>query len=252
MVFRIKRCRAGQELIQQHAEGFKKTGILNKAIFESQADYLIFSDGDCIPRRDFIEAHVSHAEPGRFLSAGTFCLPLATSKKIARDDIVDGRAFELAWLRRHGLGPVLKWFKLTATGRTADFLNTLTTTRATWNGHNSSAWKSDVLAVNGFDERMLYGGEDREFGERLKHHGIKPKQIRFSAVCVHLDHTRGYATKESWSRNDAIRTQTRCSRASWTEFGIQRSGKRVEDSAGGSPTAGHLDEVPRPAASRIR
>jgi glycosyltransferase involved in cell wall biosynthesis len=253
---RIERLREQTDLSIRHLwqpdEGFKKTGILNKAILQAQADYLLFSDGDCIPRRDFIEAHVSHAAPGRFLSAGTFWLPLATSKKITKEDVVVGRAFELGWLRRHELGPVLKWLKLTASGRGADLLNAITPTRATWNGHNSSAWKSDVLAVNGFDERMLYGGEDREFGERLRHHGVRPKQIRFSAVCLHLDHTRGYVTDESWSRNRAIRTQTRCSRTSWTEFGIERTGQRVEPPVGGSPASGSLDEIPRPAASRIR
>ena len=29
-------------------------------------DYLVFSDGDCIPRRDFVGTHVEFAEPGRF------------------------------------------------------------------------------------------------------------------------------------------------------------------------------------------
>ena len=177
---------------------------------------------------------------------------MVTSKSVTKDDIVNGRAFELPWLRRNGLGPRLKWFKLTATGRSAELLNTITPTRATWNGHNSSAWKSDVLAVNGFDERMLYGGEDREFGERMRNNGVRPKQIRFSAVCVHLDHTRSYATKESWSRNRAIRTQTQSLKTSWTEFGILRSGNRVEMPVGGSPTMAQLDEIPRTVASLIR
>ena len=44
-------------------------------------------------------------------------------------------------------------------------MNALTPTKPTWNGHNASCWKSDALEVNGFDQRMVYGGEDREFGE---------------------------------------------------------------------------------------
>jgi hypothetical protein len=43
---------------------------------------------------------------------------------------------------------------------------------------------------------MQYGGEDRELGERMMHLGIKGKQIRYSAVCIHLDHPRAYVKEE--------------------------------------------------------
>ena len=52
---------------------------------------------------------------------------------------------------------------------------------------------------------MQYGGLDREVGERLFNLGILSKQIRYSAVCLHLDHKRDYATKETWERNNEIR-----------------------------------------------
>lgn len=34
--------------------GFQKSRILNSALIASQSDYLIFTDQDCIPRKDFI------------------------------------------------------------------------------------------------------------------------------------------------------------------------------------------------------
>src|SRR5687768_17180449 len=43
--------------------GFQKSEILNKAIQASKTDYLIFSDGDCIPRKDFVGVHVMNASP---------------------------------------------------------------------------------------------------------------------------------------------------------------------------------------------
>ena len=81
----------------------------------------------------------------------------------------------------------------------------MTPTNASWNGHNASGWKKDIMAINGFDERMQYGGQDRELGERLFNYGIKSKQIRYSAICVHLDHPRSYKTKESIDKNLEIR-----------------------------------------------
>jgi glycosyltransferase involved in cell wall biosynthesis len=38
--------------IWQEDDGFQKTKILNKAITAADGDYLVFSDGDCIPRKD--------------------------------------------------------------------------------------------------------------------------------------------------------------------------------------------------------
>ena len=109
---------------------------------------------------------------------------------------------------------------MTAGKRLAKVLNAVTPTNASWNGHNASGWKADLIAVNGFDERMQYGGQDRELGERLMNYGIKSKQIRYSAVCIHLDHPRGYKNQESIDKNRAIRSTTRDEKRVWTDFGL--------------------------------
>jgi hypothetical protein len=77
------------------------------------------------------------------------------------------------------------------------------------------------LAVNGFDERMQYGGEDRELGERLFNYGIRSKQIRYSAICVHLDHARGYVNAEAIAKNKAIR-QITAQGVIRTRYGIEK------------------------------
>jgi glycosyltransferase involved in cell wall biosynthesis len=200
--------------------GFQKSEILNQAILVSSTEYLIFSDGDCIPRKDFVEIHVKNAENGYFLSGGYFMLPLGTSIIISRDDIVNGNAFDVNWLCANGLKKSHKTLKLTSVGLPAKLLNLLTPTKATWNGHSSSGWKKDIIDVNGFNEEMQYGGQDRELGERLINSGIKGKQIRYSAICVHLEHNRGYKTSESIQKNEAIRAVTRRLKKVWTEHGI--------------------------------
>lgn len=147
--------------------GFQKSQILNKAIQKCSTPYIIMSDGDCIPRQDFVACHVKYKEEGFFLSGGYFMLPMSISKLISNEDINTGRCFDLKWLKSHGLKRTFKNFKLTAKGFVSWFLNTITPTNASWNGHNASGWKKDILSVNGFDERMQYGGQDRELGERL-------------------------------------------------------------------------------------
>lgn len=199
--------------------GFQKSAILNKAILACKTPYIIMSDGDCIPKKDFVEVHHREREQGRFLSGGYFKLPLTISKAITEEDVEKQNCFHIDWLLERGLKKSFKNNKLTATGWKEKFLNAVTPTRPTWNGHNASGWTKDILEVRGLDERMQYGGQDRELGERLVNLGIKGKQIRYSAIVIHLDHPRGYANKESWAKNYAIRKETRSKKIKQTSHG---------------------------------
>lgn len=221
----IERMRTQTDLVIRHVwqpdEGFQKCRILNKAVLAAETDYLLFTDGDCIPRRDFVAVHAQEAEPGRYLSGTYFKLPMVTSKAITEDDIRSGRCFEVGWLRQHGLGFWRKSYKIAARPQLARFLNRMTTTKCNLKGSNASAWKADVLAVNGFDERMPWGGEDREFGVRLINSGIRPKHVRYNAIVIHLDHARGYVDPEQVKANRALRLYNEKHGVTTTEFGIR-------------------------------
>lgn len=200
--------------------GFQKSQILNKAIVASNYDYLVFTDGDCIPRKDFVEVHNKCRKEGHFLSGGYFKLPMDISVAITRENIINYDCFKLKWLKDRGMSSSFKNNKIISKKFKSKLLNFITPTTPSWNGHNASGWKADILAVNGFDERMQYGGQDRELGERMVNFGIKPIQIRYSTVCLHLDHPRGYATRESINKNKKIRKETKEALKKWTPFGI--------------------------------
>ncbi len=202
--------------------GFRKCEILNQAILASRYGYLVFTDGDCVPRRNFLEEHVRLARPGRFLSGGIVRLPAELSRRLSWADIREDRATDVAWLREQGMRNGRKLWMLTRRQRWARFLDRVTPTRPSFNGHNSSVWKGDLLRVNGFDEGMQYGGLDRELGERLENAGIRGRQVRHRVACVHLDHPRSYESKAGWERNNAIRGQTARSRSVWTPRGIRQ------------------------------
>ena len=208
--------------------GFRKTKILNNAIQATDCDYLMFTDGDCIPRSDTVETHKRLSKKGFFCSAGYFKLTLPVSKLITENDIQTGDIFNYQWLIKKGQPKSSKALKLTATGIKQKVLNAITPTKATWNGANSSAFKDDILSVNGFDERMEYGGLDRELGERMGNKGIKGIQIRYSSICLHLDHKRGYEAPEVWAKNKAIRDAVKSQKLTWTDYGIKNNkGKKV-------------------------
>jgi len=208
--------------VWQEDDGFQKSKILNKAVVACNAEYIIMTDGDCIPRADFVEVHYVNKKQGFFISGGYYMLPMNISKAITKEDIEKQYCFDIDWLREKGIPKTFKNNKLRSRGFISRILNGITPTNASWNGHNSSGWKKDILNVNGFDERMQYGGQDRELGERLFNYGIKSKQLRYSAVCVHLDHKRGYKTPESIAKNKAIRKETKDQKQVWTYYGISK------------------------------
>ena len=203
----------------QADEGYQKCKGMNRGILLARSDYLIFTDGDCIPHPQFVARHLALRERGRYLTGGYCKLPLALSQAITREDILAGRATDYAWLAANGLER--HTLKLRLQNETLRSLfNTLTPVKPRLHGHNASVWKDDVIRVNGWDERMQYGGQDLELGERLVNAGVRGKTIRYSAICVHLEHKRGYMKPEMRQKNDAIRAQTRRERASWTPYGI--------------------------------
>jgi glycosyltransferase involved in cell wall biosynthesis len=209
----IRRVTAGWERPVRHVwhedRGFRKTEILNRAILASAGDYLLFTDGDCIPFPGFVATHAALATPGRFLSGGYLRLPEAVSARITADDVRAGRATDPRWLRRAGWRPGRHRLRMLRSARLAAVLDGVTPTRASWNGHNASGWRDDLVAVNGYDLEMAYGGLDRALGERLENAGVAGRQIRFRAPVLHLHHPRPYVDAARRQANDAYRRRIR-------------------------------------------
>ena len=220
----IARMRAESSLSIAHVwhedRGFRKSEILNRAILATEADYAIFSDGDCIPRDDLVAVHARYAAPGRFLSGGYLKLPATVSERITPDDIRSGRVADISWLRRMGWTPGRRALRLTRSASLAALLDALTPTSATWNGHNASTWRSALIAANGFDLDMPYGGQDRALGERLVNLGLRGRQIRHRAPCLHLDHGRPYRDQAKIEANLAIRSRIKRNRETRARLGI--------------------------------
>jgi glycosyltransferase involved in cell wall biosynthesis len=204
----IERIRSDTRLDPVHVRhedrGFRKTEILNRAILASGGDYLVFSDGDCIPRPDFVEVHARLAAPGRYVSGGYLKLPEQVSDAIGLDEVRDGSFADLEWLRNRGWRPGRRALRLTKSPGAAWLFDVLTPTRTQFGGHNASTWREALLEVNGFDCRMGYGGLDLALGMRLRNLGLKGIQARFRAICMHLHHARPYKDPLVLQRNREI------------------------------------------------
>lgn len=201
-------------------KGFRKCEIVNKAILQASGNYLVFLDGDCIPHPNFLYHHAHAARKGCFLVGGFIRLSIQISKQIKKDEITSGICFDYSWLLKQGLKKDRKNRRLRYIGRYAAFMDAISLAPKSFKGGNSSAWKKDVMAANGFDHRMPWGGEDRELGVRLENAGLKAIHVRYRAVVLHLDHPRSYVDPAAVKRNRELRLATKKQKRVQTSHGI--------------------------------
>ncbi len=204
--------------------GFEKNAILNRAVASSDADLMIFTDGDCLMHPGFVARHVELAHPARYCCGSLIRLPAQATARVTQDDVLGGRVFDRDWLAAQGTFDRLTTrFKAGALPKPlASLLETLSPVRRTWSGSNASGFRRAIIAVNGFDEAMKYGGEDKEFGIRLRNSGVRGRHLRFTAPVVHLDHPRGYVDPDRVRENRRRIAEVRRSGRSWTPDGLEK------------------------------
>jgi len=181
--------------------GFRKSVILNRSILAAPTEHLLFTDGDCIPKRDLIEVHRQLAEPDRYVSGGYLKLHDELSRSITDDDIDSGRITQLSWLRSKGWRPGRRALRLFSPSRFSTLLDAITPTKPDFNGNNTSVWRKHLLEVNGFEGEMGYGGLDQALGIRLQNSGVMGTMARHRAVVMHLHHERPYKKPEMMRAN---------------------------------------------------
>ena len=188
--------------LHQPHDGFGKWRIVNRAIVESDSDFLVFTDADCVPREDLVAAYAARLRRGGFLAGGSHVnLPAAFHEHALDAALIETqRLFDPGYLRAQGVA--VPRARLLRAGWLARLLDRLTP-RDAFVGNNAGAWRDDLLRVAGFDEAMGYGGADRNLGIRLNNAGVRGARARHSLVMLHLDHPRSYRHAEQVERNKA-------------------------------------------------
>lgn len=225
----IRRFRATSGLSVRHLwhedNGFRRSRIVNKCIVAAKGEYIICTDGDMLPRRDWIEAHLRHSRPNRFLGGGDYRLNKEPTDAITVADVLSGDAWNVAWLRQRGLEVNKKIIKLTIKGWRARLLDALNISPARWTGSNASTYREYLLKVNGFDERFTsWGKEDHELAVRLWNAGFSSRHVRYTAITMHLDHGRPYKNEEKFQKNLEILAESKRTKSVRAKIGIQESG----------------------------
>lgn len=202
--------------------GFAKNEILNKTIASSACEHLIFIDGDCLAAPNFVARHRALAGAGYFATGSVIRLTSAATHNIGADTVDSKAVFGKAFLKPNGaLGTVSNRLKASLYAPfIAQTLDRISPVSITWSGGNASTLRSHLLDVNGFDETMRYGGEDKELGARLINAGIKGRFLRYSAPLLHLDHPRSYVDPDIVAANRAKILEARRSKSTWAEQGV--------------------------------
>jgi glycosyltransferase involved in cell wall biosynthesis len=205
--------------------GFEKNAILNRAIATSQAAFLVFIDGDVLIHPGFVARHREIARPDRFSSGSLIRLDAAATAAVTEADVVSGRVFERDWLRAHrAIDRIGTWAKTMPLPKPVmAACDALSPVQRAWCGANASAYRAALMAVNGFDETMKWGGEDKELGVRLANSGVRGQHLRFTAPLVHLEHPRGYADPAVKAANRAKVKAARAGGVTWTPHGIVKA-----------------------------
>jgi glycosyltransferase involved in cell wall biosynthesis len=205
--------------------GFRKTEILNKAIASSEAEFLVFIDGDVMIHPCFVARHLELARPRRFCTGSLIRLDAAATASVTEAMVTSGLVFDRGWLRANrAIDRIGTWLKTMPLPKPVmNFLEVTSPVQKALCGANASAFRADILAVNGYDEAMTYGGEDKELGIRLLNSGVEGRHLRFTAPLVHLDHPRGYRDEAEIAAHRRMIAESRSRRTTWTPRGIEKA-----------------------------
>ena len=203
--------------------GWHKNVMLNSGIRTSRAEYLVFIDGDCIPSKHFLLDHWNERAPKRVLLGRRVETSERWSKGLTLSSIQSGTFERLGWaeivdgLRGESLR-VEDGIRIPS----AMIRKLLLRNVRGMLGSNFSAWKSDLVAVNGFDE--LYDGpgcgEDSDLQYRLSLIGVNGESLRNLAVQYHIWHPATKTSDSSWDRFEMVKKRAE----PWCANGLIKSG----------------------------
>lgn len=202
--------------VWQEDRGFRAAAIRNRAVAGTRADYVVFTDGDCVPPRDFVAAHRDLARPGRFVAGNRVLLSEAFTRRVLAERLPIHAWPPWRWAAARVRGHVNRLLPLLRRPAAAPFRDAEPERWAGVKTCNLAVWRDDLVRVNGLDESYEgWGLEDSDLVIRLIHAGVLHRNGRFLAPVFHLWHAendrsrleRNRARLDDLLRSDAIRAE---------------------------------------------
>ena len=192
--------------------GFRKAKVLNRAIVESTGDYILQVDGDCILHRHFVKDHLSLAKPNQYLFGSR-----VTIKKTFLDSLFKRKGINFSFLSKG----IKKRTRAIHIPILSHFYKASREFSKKYRGCNTSYFKTDALAINGYNEDFEgWGREDSDFALRLLNNGVISRRIRYKAIVFHIYHFE--KPKNNLEKNNSIELQTIKNNVTWCDNGINK------------------------------
>lgn len=178
-------------------DGFRKSIILNRALANSEADYIIQIDGDCIIHKNFVMDHLKLASKNTYLYGSRVNIKEEFLPELFKNEVASFN-FYAPGIRNRTRNlriPLLSRLYFPRTSISSKL-----------RGCNVSYWRSDFIDINGYNEDMMgWGREDSEMIVRMMNKGVKAKRIRYRGIVYHIWHK--VKSKARLNINDQIQKE---------------------------------------------
>ncbi len=198
--------------VWQEDNGFRKAHILNKAVAQATGDYIIQVDGDCIMHPHFIKDHL------QFVTDNTY---LFGSRVNIQKDYLD----TLFSTKQTYFTAFSKGIKKRTRALHIPFLSQLYKSSSVFSskfrGCNTSYFKKDFVAVNGYNEDITgWGREDSELILRFHNIGLQARRLRYRGIVFHIYHNE--KSRDRFEINDTIEQKTINEVVKWAKNGVDK------------------------------
>ena len=190
--------------VRQPDEGYRLALARNRAALAAGGEYLVFMDGDCVPRRGFVAALRRAALPGWFVAGRRVELGPELSRR-ALDEQVRVQRWSTSRLALHGTRGLTA---LTARDRRVAGRTDVPEFEPHANAYGFllGLSRADFERANGFDSRFVgWGEEDVDLAVRLRRLGLRCGHAGPQATLLHLWHP---SSKPDGERNAPLLAET--------------------------------------------